>query len=164
VKDVYLGIGSNVDAQNHIRFGVVALREKFGDVCLSPVYETAAVGFEGENFLNLAAHVRTDIHPLALKEFLNALEKRYGRKRNVPKFSDRTLDIDILLYGNLYLNSPKLELPRAELKKYSHVLKPLADLAPDLIHPVCHRSIRDIWDEFEGSKASLERIELDLTC
>ena len=164
MKDVYLGIGSNVDARNHIRLGVLALREKFGEVRLSPVYETPAVGFEGENFLNLAAHVRTDIQPLALKEFLNVLEEQHGRKRNVPKFSDRTLDNDILLYGNLYLNSPKLELPRAELKKYSHVLKPMADLAPNLIHPVCHRSIGEIWDDFEGSKSSLERIGLDLTC
>ena len=73
--------------------------------------------------------------PLELRHYLRDLEDRYGRKRDVPKFSDRTLDIDILLYDDLVLLSPVLEIPRPEILKFAHVLKPLADLEPDLVHP-----------------------------
>jgi 2-amino-4-hydroxy-6-hydroxymethyldihydropteridine diphosphokinase len=158
--DAYLCLGSNIDAERHIRIGVSALQKEFGEVRLSPIYETVAVGFEGDSFLNLAAAIRTDLQPLELKEFLNQLEAEHGRVRNVPKFSDRTLDIDVLLYGDLYLRSPCLELPRTELLKYAHVLRPLADLAPDLMHPVRHQVMKEIWKEFKGDKSSMKQVEL----
>jgi 2-amino-4-hydroxy-6-hydroxymethyldihydropteridine diphosphokinase len=100
------------------------------------------------------------MNPLELKEFLQALEDRHQRNRDAPKFSDRTLDIDILLYDDLYLVSPALTLPRGEILSAAHVLKPLADLAPDLLHPVCHRTISELWKEFPSQKAKLTAIEL----
>ncbi len=93
------------------------------------------VGFDGDDFINLVARVETELHPMELREYLRDLEDRFGRKRDVAKFSDRSLDIDILLYDDLVLLSPVLEIPRAEILKFAHVLKPLADLEPDLIHP-----------------------------
>ncbi len=141
----WLGLGSNVNAENHIRSGIRALQKDFDKVALSPVYTSTAVGFEGDDFINLVARVETDMHPLALREYLRNLEDRYGRERNVAKFSDRTLDIDILLYDDLVLLSPKLEIPRAEILKFAHVLKPLADLDPELIHPVKLRTMAEIW-------------------
>ena len=78
----------------------------------------------------------------------------------MPKFSDRTLDIDILMYGDLYLLSPELEIPREEILEYAHVLKPLADLAPDFLHPVCRRTIAELWDEFQGQNPEHTLIEL----
>jgi 2-amino-4-hydroxy-6-hydroxymethyldihydropteridine diphosphokinase len=157
---VFLGLGSNVDARVNIDSGISALRETFSNVILSPAYRTRAVGFEGEDFLNLAARVETQMSPLELKHWLHELEDRHGRERDVPKFSDRTLDIDILLFGDLHLISPLLDIPRAEILTAAHVLKPLADLAPDLIHPVECRTIGEIWDGFPGKEVELELIDL----
>ena len=142
----WLGLGSNVNADTHIRAGIRELVEKFDNVSLSPAYTSTSVGFEGDDFINLVARVETEMHPLELRQYLRDLEDRYGRKRDVPKFSDRSLDIDILLYDDLVLRSPVLEIPRAEILKFSHVLKPLADLEPKLIHPTELRSMSEIWE------------------
>jgi len=145
MSTAWLGLGSNVDAENHIRAGIRELQRDFDDVSLSPVYSSTAVGFEGDDFINLVARVETDMHPLALRDYLRDLEDRFGRKRGVEKFSDRTLDIDILLYDDLVLFSPKLEIPRAEILKFAHVLKPLADLDPELMHPIELLPMAEIW-------------------
>ena len=141
----WLGLGSNVNAENHIRAGIDALRGDFETVSLSPIYSSKSVGFSGNDFINLVARISTGLSPVALRQYLRKLEDHYGRKRDVPKFSDRSLDIDILLYDDLVLMSPMLEIPRAEILKFSHVLKPLADLDPDLIHPVKLRTMADLW-------------------
>ena len=156
----YLGLGSNVNARAHIAAGITALRENFSDVRLSPAYQTAAVGFDGDDFINLTASIDTGLQPIELKNFLNDLEDRHGRLRDVPKFSDRTLDIDILLFDDLYLLSPVLEIPRPEIMKFAHVLKPLADLAPDLVHPISRKTIDEIWRDYPGDRNSLQVIEL----
>jgi len=153
MSTAWLGLGSNVNAETHIRAAIDELGTRFEAVELSPAYASTAVGFEGDDFINLVARVETDMSPLDLRQYLRDLEDRYGRKRDVPKFSDRSLDIDILLYDDLVLLSPVLEIPRAEITKYAHVLKPLADLDPDLIHPTERRSMRDIWQ-----KSGLDRI------
>jgi 2-amino-4-hydroxy-6-hydroxymethyldihydropteridine diphosphokinase len=142
----WLGMGSNINAENHICAGIDELEKEFGEVRLSPVYASKAVGFDGDDFINLVARVETDKQPVELRQFLRDLEDRFGRKRDVPKFSDRLLDIDILLYDDLVLRSPVLELPRAEILKFSHVLKPLADLEPDLLHPTELKPMREIWE------------------
>ena len=145
MSTAWLGLGSNVNADAHIRAGICELEKDFNKVSLSPVYSSTAVGFDGDDFINLVARVETQMQPLELREYLRKLEDRFGRKRNVAKFSDRSLDIDILLYDDLVLLSPVLEIPRAEILKFSHVLKPLMDLEPDLIHPAERRSMADIW-------------------
>jgi 2-amino-4-hydroxy-6-hydroxymethyldihydropteridine diphosphokinase len=159
VSTVYLGIGSNVDTQANIGSGIAALRDAFGDISLSPVYRSAAVGFAGNDFVNLVAGIRTHMQPLELKEFLNQLEDRHGRLRDVPKFSDRTLDIDILMFDDLYLHCPGLILPRPEILDYAHVLRPLADLAPQLVHPVRGKSLGELWSAFGGDRGGLETID-----
>jgi 2-amino-4-hydroxy-6-hydroxymethyldihydropteridine diphosphokinase len=155
----YLGIGSNVDVERNVRAGIDALRSAFGEVELSPVYRSVAVGFSGRDFINLVARIRTAMQPLELKQFLNQVEDRHGRRRDLPKFSDRTLDVDILLYDDLYLHSPALVLPRPEILAYAHVLKPLADLAPDQVHPVTQRSMAQHWADFAGDRSGLAAIE-----
>lgn len=142
----WLGLGSNINADANIRASIGELMEKFDQVSLSPVYTSTSVGFSGNNFINLVARIETDLHPLELREYLRDMEDRYGRKRDVPKFSDRLLDIDILIYDDLVLRSPVLEIPRAEILKFSHVLKPLADLDPDLLHPTVQRPMMEIWE------------------
>jgi 2-amino-4-hydroxy-6-hydroxymethyldihydropteridine diphosphokinase len=154
----YLGLGSNVSAEVNIASGIAALGEAFAAVDLSPLYRAPAVGFDGSDFINLVARVETDMSPLELKRFLHALEDRHGRIRDVPKFSDRTLDIDILLYDDLYLISPELEIPRQEILTAAHVLKPLADLAPSLFHPTARRTIAELWKEFPRQDVALTPI------
>jgi 2-amino-4-hydroxy-6-hydroxymethyldihydropteridine diphosphokinase len=146
MSKAWLGLGSNVNAGANIQAGIEELEQQFSSVALSPVYSSTSVGFDGDDFINLVARVETDLSPLELRDYLRDLEDRHGRKRDVPKFSDRSLDIDILLYDDLVLLSPVLEIPRAEILKFSHVLKPLADLDPDLVHPTELRSMLEIWE------------------
>ncbi len=152
-ETVYLGLGSNVDASANLRSGLDALRQRFGQVVCSPVYRSEAVGFEGKDFLNACCRIECDLAPEELKAWLTALEDRHGRKRDLPKFSDRTLDIDILLHGDHVGRFGRLELPRGEILKYAHVLKPLADLAPDLSHPATGISFARHWQEFTGDRS-----------
>jgi len=157
---VYLGLGSNIDARANISSGIDVLRQTFDRVECSPVYQTAAFGFEGNDFINLVAAVETIMSPLELKYFLTGLEDQHDRDRQSPKFSDRTLDIDILLYDDLYLISPELSIPHSDILEAAHVLKPLADLAPNLIHPVCRKAMIELWNAFPGQNAAMVPIEL----
>lgn len=152
-ETVYLGLGSNVDARRKLAAGVAALRERFGAAECSPVYRSTAVGFSGDDFLNACCRIETDLDPAALKAWLTELEDRHGRDRDLPKFADRTLDIDILLHGGHVGDFDGLSLPRGEILKYAHVLKPLADLAPDLVHPETGRTIADHWADFDGDRS-----------
>lgn len=141
----WLGLGSNLDAEANIRAGMTELQSEFDNVKFSPAYTSKSVGFDGDDFINLVARIETIMHPVQLREYLRNLEDNYGRKRDVPKFSDRLLDIDILLYDDLVVYSPVLEIPRAEILKFAHVLKPLADLEPGLLHPTEHQTMAEIW-------------------
>lgn len=147
MTQVYFGIGSNIDAERNIRAGVEALRAAFPDCRISPVYRSRAVGFDGADFINLVATADTKLSVRALRDFLRDLEDRHGRLRDVPKFSDRSLDIDILLYGARISDDPDLPLPRPEIMRFAHVLKPMADLAPDLACPGDGRTMASIWAE-----------------
>ena len=160
MSTAYLGVGSNIDARKNIASGIAALRERFARIRLSPAYRSAAVGFEGNDFINLVAAIETDMGPLELREYLHTLEDGHGRARNEPKFSDRTLDVDILLYDDLYLISPLLKIPRDEILTAAHVLKPLADLAPDLRHPIARQTMSRLWKAFPLQDAGLTLIEL----
>lgn len=141
----YLSLGSNLDAANHLRGAIAALRERFGEVVLSPVYRTRAVGFDGADFYNSAAIVDSELEPQALNDWLHALEDRHGRVRTGPRYGDRTLDIDIVLYDDRRLEGPgNLRIPRPELK-HAFVLRPLADIAPDLVVPGDGRTLAQLW-------------------
>ncbi len=141
----YLSLGSNQQPDEHLRRAVVELRERFGDVLVSPFYRTPAVGFDGVDFLNAAAIIETDMTPVSLDAWLHALEDAHGRRRDVPRFSDRPLDIDLVFYDDLVMKGPgHLELPRPELQ-HAFVLKPLADIAPSFRDPVDGRTLADRW-------------------
>ena len=151
---VYLSLGSNVEPEKHLRAAIDELRARFGDVIVSPTYRYPAVGFEGPDFLNLAAAIDTDLDAAALNDWLHDLENRHGRRRDVPRFSSRTLDVDIVFYGDAVMND--LQIPRSELK-YAFVLQPMADIASDVTHPVSKRTVGDLWRE--SSDAPGERVD-----
>ena len=132
----WLSLGSNVKPEKNLRAALSELRAMFGDILVSPAYRSQAVGFEGPPFINLAVGLTTDLDPIALNEALHAIEDRHGRRRDVPRFSSRTLDIDIVLYDDLVLDGPgHLQIPRDELR-HAFVLRPLADIAGGVVHPL----------------------------
>lgn len=140
-----LSLGSNEAPERHLRAAMAELRARFGEVPVSPVYRTPAVGFEGPDFLNCAAAIRSDLEPQALNDWLHALEDRHGRRRGEPRFSSRTLDVDIVYFDDRVMRGAgNLELPRPELE-HAFVLKPLADLAPDFIDPVRGCTLAALW-------------------
>lgn len=142
-----LSLGSNKQPEHHLRAAVAELRTRFGGVRVSPVYRTPALGFEGPDFLNCAAAIASDLGPQALNDWLHALEDRHGRRRDVPRFSSRTLDVDIVYFDDRVMRGEgNLELPRPELK-HAFVLKPLADIAPDFVDPVRGRRLAELWAE-----------------
>ncbi|WP_146907203.1 2-amino-4-hydroxy-6-hydroxymethyldihydropteridine diphosphokinase [Arenimonas daejeonensis] len=145
MSTAWLSLGSNVEPERHLRAAAAALRERFGAVRFSPVYRTPAVGFEGPDFLNCAAAIETDLDPQALNTWLHALEDMQGRDRSGPRFSSRTLDIDIVLFDDQVLEGPgNLQIPRKELQ-HAFVLKPLCDLAPELRLPGSGRRLAELW-------------------
>lgn len=156
----YLSLGSNVDAETHLRGAVDALRARFGEVALSPVYRTAAVGFEGKAFLNAAAVIETGLQPQALNDWLHALEDAHGRDRSGPRHGDRTLDIDIVLFDELETTGPgNLRIPRPELQ-YAFVLKPLADIAPEAVVPGTGATLGQLWARHPDHGEPLEQVSL----
>jgi 2-amino-4-hydroxy-6-hydroxymethyldihydropteridine diphosphokinase len=147
MHSAYLSLGSNLDPERHLRAAVAALRERFGDVVLSPVLRAPAVGFDGPDFLNAAAIIRTDLDPHALDAWLHALEVLQGRDRSGPRFSSRTLDLDIVFYDDLVIAptpASHLQIPRPELQ-HAFVLQPLAQIAPDFRDPLSRCTLAQLW-------------------
>ncbi len=148
-----LSLGSNLEPEANLRSAIAALRARFGQVRLSRVYRTRAVGFDGGDFLNAAAVVETDLEPEALDAWLHALEDAHGRDRSAPRFGDRSLDLDLVLYDDRIVEGPghpgsgpgqALRVPRGELR-HAFVLRPLAEIAPDLVEPRSGRTLAQLW-------------------
>jgi len=157
----WLSLGSNLEPERHLRLALAGLRDRFGDLLVSPVYRFPAVGFEGPDFLNLAVGLYSDLDPPALDRWLHALEDRHGRRRDVPRFSSRTLDIDIVLFGDLIMEGPgQPEIPRRELAE-AFVLKPLADIAPDLREPRSGQTLARLRDASPAAMAARETVTLE---
>lgn len=153
---VYLSLGSNLEPRRYLQAAVAELRQRFGAITVSPAYRSRSVGFDGADFVNLAVGLDTELSPQALNDWLHALEDRHGRRRDVPRYSDRTLDVDIVLYDDLVTSgSGHLEIPRGELK-HAFVLKPMADIAADVRHPVSGLSMAALWASFPVDEEPLE--------
>ncbi len=159
---VYLGLGSNIDAEKNLRLAVGELRRLYGELTISPVYRSTALGFEGPDFLNLVVALATDVGPSEVIEQIERIHEMAGRTRGPDKYTSRPLDIDLLLYGDLVDPEPPLRLPRRDILEHSFVLQPLADIAPGLVHPLTGRVIAEHWREFDADSHPLTRIDLIL--
>lgn len=156
---IYISLGSNIDREQNTRAGIDALKQAFGELKLSSVYESEAVGFEGDAFYNMviACDVDTPVHET--NQILRDIEDANGRDRSGPKFSSRTLDLDLLLYDDLVLDEKGLKLPRGEILKNAFVLWPLAEIAPHLIHPETNTSYAELWSAFDKTKEALKPVD-----
>ncbi len=156
MASVYLGLGSNIDPEDNLHLGVAELRRRYGDVELSAVYRSRAVGFHGDDFLNLVARLESEESPLAICEAIEVIHNLSGRDRSGGKWEARTLDIDLLLYNGLVVDEPPVRVPRNDILEYSFVLRPLAELSPELVHPVTGRTMREHWQDFDADSQPLE--------
>ena len=157
----WLSLGSNLEPERHLRAALAELRARFGEIVVSHAYRFPAIGFEGPDFINLAAGVDTELAPQALDAWLHALEDRHGRRRDVPRYSSRTLDVDIVLFDERIVDGPgHLEIPRRELAQ-AFVLKPLAEIAPDVREPRSGRTLAELWQASRDFATRFERVELD---
>jgi len=141
----FVGVGSNIHRDKSVRAAVARLREEFGALQISTVYESPAWGFEGDNFYNLVVAFETGLAPLELTQQLHAIETDLGRKRDTPRYSSRIIDIDLLLYGALVRHDEDVDIPRPDIRKFAFVLRPLAEIAPDMRHPETGETFTAMW-------------------
>ncbi|MGB2105987.1 MAG: 2-amino-4-hydroxy-6-hydroxymethyldihydropteridine diphosphokinase [Porticoccaceae bacterium] len=158
---VYLSLGSNIDRKRHISAALDALAERFGSLEISTVYESVAVGFEGDSFYNLVVGINSDLAVGEITKILKHIEDCNGRDRSAPKFGPRSLDIDILTVDNLAGEIDGIKLPRNEVLKNAFVLQPLAELADNMIHPLTQKTIGQHWQEFDKTSQDLWPVKFD---
>ena len=156
---IYISLGSNINRERNTRAGVSALKQAFGELVLSSVYESDSVGFEGDAFYNMVIACEVSVPVHESNRILRDIEDANERDRSGPKFSSRTLDLDLLLYDDLVLDEDGLTLPRGEILKNAFVLWPLAEIAPDLIHPETGTSFSQLWSAFDKTKENLKPID-----
>jgi 2-amino-4-hydroxy-6-hydroxymethyldihydropteridine diphosphokinase len=148
MAQIFVSLGSNIDREFHIRAAVRELAAVFGPLILSSVYESEAVGFQGDAFLNMVIGAHTTLPVDAVVATFKQIEDRYGRVRDGIKYCGRNLDLDLLLYDAMCCNSP-IELPRAEILQNAFVLWPLAEIAPQLCHPVNGQTFQQLWQAYD---------------
>ena len=142
-ETVFISIGSNLYAEKNIILVKDHLDLLF-DVTYSSIYKTPAEGFVGEDFLNRVCKFETEMNPYEIRGLLKQIEENMGRTKEQKGMSNRVIDLDLILYGDLIINDQELELPSLDIEKYKFVLEPLSEIAPTFIHPVLDKSYLDL--------------------
>ena len=155
---VFVAAGSNVEPERHMRQAVAELEREFQGVRFSSWYRNRAHGFEGDDFINLVAGFTTQLPIKDVLERLHAIERSCGRGRDAPRWAPRSMDLDVLLYGDLRCEQPELKLPRPDLLKRAYMLGPLAELAPEVRHPTEGMTIGELWQRFDREAHPLARL------
>ena len=158
MPEVYLAAGSNVAPERHLACAARELAREFPGVRFSPWYRNRAAGFEGDDFINLVAGFTTGLALPEVLERLHAIEVQCGRQRDAPRWAPRSMDLDVLLFGDLVCDEPRLKLPRPDLVKRAYMLGPLAALAPQVMHPTEQRTIGELWQRFDRAAHPLEPV------
>ncbi len=159
-RSVYVAAGSNVEPKRRLREALGLLRQDFPDLVASNAYRNVAVGFAGEDFINLAVGFSTDLELDALLARLHAVELACGRPRLAPKWEPRSMDLDVLLCGDLVGEFPGVTLPRPDLVRRAFMLGPLADIAGTVRHPTAGVTIGELWRGFDQGAHPLVPVSL----
>ncbi len=160
-KRVYVSIGSNIDKSHNVISCVKTMRKVFGELQLSPVYESSAVGFDGGSFYNMVVTFETCQSPFFIADRLRDIEYRHHRRRNKNQLESRTLDLDQILHGDLVIKENGVQLPHDDIVRYSFVLRPLADIASHHQHPVLNATYSELWSDFDQHKTPLKEVSLN---
>lgn len=160
--DAFVSVGSNVQPEKNLRLAWRELGRRFPHLRSSPVYRTAAVGFDGDPFLNCVFAFATTQPAPQLVATLEELHRLAGRERGPDAFAPRSLDLDLLLYGDAVMPEAPVRVPREDIERYAFVLRPLAELAPSLRHPVLGSTMAELWSAFPGRDEPMEAVALDL--
>lgn len=158
MPEVFVSIGSNVEREKHIPSALEELEQSFGSLTVSSVYESEAVGFQGDAFYNLVVGFESEKSAQEIARMLGEIETVHGRTRECKKFAPRTLDLDLILYGDLIVQEGKLRLPREEITQYAFMLEPLSEIAPDRRHPLLGKTYGELWADFDKTQAKQQRI------
>ena len=159
---VYVAIGGNVEPEQRLTLAARELRRQFPGVRFSACYRNPAFGFAGADFYNAVATFDTTASVAELLSVVHGIEAQCGRRREDAKWAPRAMDIDLLLYGECVAETAAFRLPRPDLLRRCYMLRPLAELAPELRHPVTGRTIGDHWQQLAREPYTLETLALDL--
>jgi 2-amino-4-hydroxy-6-hydroxymethyldihydropteridine diphosphokinase len=162
MRAAFIALGSNIDPQARLCAAARELKRQFPDARFSACYRNRAVGFEGADFINAVARFWTPLPVPALIEVLHAIEERCGRSRQDRQWGPRAMDLDLLLYGDLIAAAPGYALPRRDLLQRAYMLGPLAELAPELIHPISGQRYGELWAAFAHAEHPLVATPPDL--
>ena len=160
---VYVAAGSNVEPIANLRRALGVLAAHYPGLRVSRAWRNRAVGFEGDDFVNLAVGFETGDDVRAVLGRLHEAEAACGRARNAPKWAPRSMDLDILLYGDLVCDAPGLVLPRPDLLRRAYMLGPMAELAPDLVHPLERATMAELWSRFDRDAHPMKTVDLGWT-
>ncbi|MFL6600523.1 MAG: 2-amino-4-hydroxy-6-hydroxymethyldihydropteridine diphosphokinase [Steroidobacteraceae bacterium] len=159
MSHVYVAIGSNIDPEENIAKAARELQHLFPDARFSSWYRNRAVGFDGDDFVNGVVGFTTDLPLSSVIEKLHAVEGHCGRPRNAPRWAPRAMDLDVLLYDDVVCAEPTMTLPRPDLLKRPYMLGPLAEIAPEVVHPTAGLSIGELWQRFDRDAHAMTRID-----
>ncbi|MDA3921807.1 MAG: 2-amino-4-hydroxy-6-hydroxymethyldihydropteridine diphosphokinase [Salinisphaera sp.] len=160
MTEVFVGMGSNIEPAVHVPEALAALSAVFGELDVSPIYRCPAVGFNGHDFVNLVVAFESADDIGDVQRQLRRIEADCGR-RQVVREGSRTMDLDMLLFGNTVFDNGDIRVPRADILDYAFVLRPLSDMRPQALHPVLARSYADLWAAFDAADQPLTEISLD---
>ena len=159
---VFVAAGSNVEPEKHLPHACAQVAHTWPDARFSRAYRNVAVGFDGPDFINLVIGFSAAQPLESVLAHLHAIETQCGRPRYAPKWASRTMDLDVLLYGELVAQTGEYTVPRPDLLKRPYMLGPLAEIAPEVVHPVAGRSIGELWAHFDRDGHAMTPVELDL--
>lgn len=160
MPEVFIAAGSNVEPVHNLHRAIDLLRTHYPDLRCSTAYRNRAVGFEGEDFINLVLGFNTAEAADQVLAHLHAAEAACGRERHAPKWAPRSMDLDVLLYGDTVCDRPGLVLPRPDLLKRAYMLGPLAEIAPEFVHPTMKKTIAELWQAFDRTAHPMTPVAL----